>query len=77
MRNMSFSLTKTHILNQTKTVTRRQGWTFLKPGDLLQPVEKCMGLKKGERVKKLGCPIRVVSVDRQPLHLITPEDVIR
>ena len=45
-----------------KTVTRRTGWTFLKAGTLLQPVLKSQGLKKGERVEKIGGPIRVVSV---------------
>lgn len=77
MRNMSFALTTVQIWGQSKTVTRRLGWRFLKPGDLLQPVEKCQGLKKGERIKKIGCPIRVVNVSRAPLNSITPQDVHR
>lgn len=56
MRRMSFMLTKEQVLNQTKDVTRRNGWAFLKPGDLIQPVEKCMGLKKGEKQVLLGGP---------------------
>ena len=39
MRHMSFALTTKQIKSRTKTVTRRLGWTFLKPGDLIQPVE--------------------------------------
>lgn len=64
-RNMSFMLTPEQILNQTKTVTRRQGWSNLTPGTILQPVKKGMGLKKGEKVQRLGGPIRVVSVRRE------------
>jgi len=38
----------------------------LKPGDLIQPVKKCMGLKKGEKPVALRGPVRVVSVRREP-----------
>lgn len=62
MRQMSFALTTQQILNRTKTVTRRVGWNFLKPGDLVQAVEKGMGLKKGEKARKLAV-LRVVSVE--------------
>ena len=62
MRNMSFALTTEQVRNRTKTVTRRLGWSTLTPGTLLQPVVKGMGLKKGERVEKIGGPIRVLSV---------------
>lgn len=54
MRNMSFMLTTEQIKNRTKTVTRRLGWRFLKPGDLIQAIEKGQGLKKGETVKRLA-----------------------
>jgi len=78
MRNMSFALTTPQILAQTKTVTRRFGWWFLRPGDLVQPVKKAMGLKKGERVEKLGCPIRILSTREEPLFLAdTAEEVQR
>jgi len=42
MRNMSFALTTNQVLEQTKSVTRRFGWKFLKAGDLVQPVLKSM-----------------------------------
>lgn len=67
MRNMAFSLTKRQLLNGTKDVTRRLGWKFLKPGDLVQAVEKSMGLKRGEKVQKL-CVIEVVKVNRECLY---------
>jgi hypothetical protein len=67
MRNISFALTTEQVRSRTKTVTRRLGWRALKPGTLLQPVVKAQGLKKGEHVEKIGGPIRVLSVDREPL----------
>lgn len=67
---MSFALTTEQVRQQTKTVTRRIGWVFLKPGDLVQPVVKAMGLKKGEHVERIGPPIRVVGVRREPLNVI-------
>jgi hypothetical protein len=77
MRQMSFALTAEQIRIRRKTVTRRIGWTTLKPGTLLQPVKKSQGLKKGETVEKIGVPIRVVAVDRVVLGDITPQDVYR
>ena len=47
MRLMSFALTTRQFLAHEKTVTRRLGWEFLKPGDRVCGVEKGMGLKKG------------------------------
>ena len=66
MRSMSFSLTERQVLDGTKTVTRRVGWTFLKPGDRLRAVRKGMGLRKGEK-QYILCVIEVVSVRREPL----------
>lgn len=67
MRHISFALTTEQIRKRTKTVTRRIGWKNLKPGTLLQPIVKGQGLKKGEKVQKIGGPIRVVSAVREPL----------
>ena len=66
MRRMAFSHTAPQILDRSKTVTRRTGWRRLKPGDLIQAVEKSRGLRKGERVRTLGT-LRVVSVRIEPL----------
>ncbi len=66
MRRMSFALTERQLLAGHKTVTRRLGWLSLKAGDELLAVDKCMGLKKGQR-QRLLARIRVVSVRREPL----------
>ena len=71
-RNMSFFYTTPQIRARTKTVTRRLGWRFLKAGDHVMVVEKGQGLKKGEKVKRLG-PVRIVSVRREPLGFIGKE----
>ncbi len=55
---------------RSKTVTRRFGWWFLKPGDVVCGVEQSRGLKKGERVVRLGL-IRIVSTRSEPLNAIT------
>jgi hypothetical protein len=75
MRNISFALTTEQVRNQTKTVTRRLGWRTLQPGTLLQPVVKGMGLKKGEKAEKVGSPIRVVKVNREPLEFMAKDPV--
>ncbi len=68
MRNISFALTTTQIMEGTKTVTRRLGWLHAKPGQLLRPVRKCMGLRPGEKLDVLRDPIGIVSVRREPLR---------
>lgn len=75
-RNMSFMLTPEQILNKSKTVTRRQGWSNLKAGDLIQPVKKGMGLSKGEKVEKLGGLIRIISIRREPIYAITADECV-
>lgn len=78
MRNMSFALTTEQVRRREKTVTRRLGWLWLQRGELLQPVVKCQGLKKGERVEKIGGPIRVVDVSREVLGQgVSQSDVLR
>lgn len=67
MRNMSFALTTSQIMEGTKDVTRRLGWRFLKPGQLIRPVRKCMGLRPGETLDVLRDPLYVVSVRRERL----------
>ena len=74
MRNMSFSLTTEQVRRREKTVTRRLGWWGLKPGTILQAVEKAQGLRKGEHVKPI-CLIRVVSVRLEPLYAIHNYDL--
>jgi hypothetical protein len=73
MRNMSFALTEQQVLQRTKSVTRRLGWLMLQPGHLVQPVRKGMGLRPGEKIVRLGGPVRVVSVRREPLRQMTDD----
>lgn len=72
MRNISFSLTDAQFLDITKDVTRRLGWKFLKPGDRLMGCRKCMGLKPGEKIVRLG-DIEVVSVRLEPLNRMSAD----
>lgn len=76
MRNMSFTLTQQQIREGTKTVTRRLGWWFLKPGDRIMACEKCQGLGKGGKIVKIR-EIEVVSVRTMSLDLVHKEDVIK
>ena len=66
-RNMSFSITTEQMRNRTKTVTRRLGWKNLKPGEVVNAVEKAMGLKPGEKVVRI-CQIRILSNTPEPLR---------
>lgn len=66
-RNMSFFYTQSQIRDRTKTVTRRLGWTFLRPGEVLNACVKCQGLKAGETVEKI-CRLKVVSVQQESLQ---------
>lgn len=68
MRNMSFAMTTSQIMDGTKTVTRRAGWLQAKPGQQLRPVQKCMGLRPGEKLVVLRDPLTIVSVRREPLR---------
>lgn len=74
---MSFAATTTQIENQTKTVTRRLGWANLKPGELVQPIVKGTGLKKGEKQTFIGPPIRCVANVPLPLAPLAKADVVR
>jgi len=73
MRNMSFAITTKQMYNQTKTVTRRLGWWFIKKGDVVMACEKCQGLKKGEKIKRIY-PILITDVRPEPLSDITQKD---
>lgn len=83
MRLMSFAMTERQYVDGTKDVTRRLGWwtdrrgrRLLLPGERFMGVRKGMGLKRGEKVVRLG-PSVAVDLRREPLSAITPEDVAR
>lgn len=69
MRLMSFQMTTAQARARRKTVTRRLGWRFAKVGDVVQQVEQCQGLKKGETVVRMHV-IRFIKVDRERLLAI-------
>lgn len=72
-RAMSFFHTQRQIKDRTKTVTRRRGWSHLKPGDLFYAIEKGQGLKKGEKVRRLAL-LRCVSNRAELLGWISVSD---
>jgi hypothetical protein len=76
MRNMSFMLTTEQMYNETKSVTRRCGWWFLKPGDIVMACEKCQGLKKGEKIKRIY-PIEIISTSSVHLYQITKAECVK
>lgn len=75
-RLMSVSYTADQVIDRQKTVTRRLGWLFLKPGDRLTLCRKVMGRKAGEPLVRLA-EVEVISVSREPLIDITAADVAR
>lgn len=70
MRNMSFSLTTPQFKARTKTITRRLGWKFAGVGDVYCAIEKGQGLKKGEKVVRLGL-LRIISKRFEPVNALT------
>jgi len=76
MRNMSFSKTTQQARDRTKTVTRRWGWEFLRPGDRVQQVEKAMGLQKGETIQKIHV-IEILANRPDPLDSITQDECVK
>lgn len=73
---MSVTLTEQAVRERRKTVTRRLGWLFLKPGDRLTLCRKVMGRKKDEPLERLA-EVEVVDVRRERLDAITDDDVPR
>ena len=62
---MSVAFTEAAVRDRTKTVTRRKGWTFLKPGDRLTLCRKVMG-RKGAPLLRIA-EVEVVHVQRHAL----------
>jgi hypothetical protein len=71
---MSVAFTEQAVVERRKTVTRRKGWLFVKPGDHLTLCRKVMGRKKGEPLVRVA-EVEVVDVRREPLAEITDADV--
>ena len=74
-RLLSVNLTEQAVVERRKTVTRRLGWAFLKPGDRLTLVRKAMGRKRKDgTVEPLVriAEVEVVDVRRELLSSIGP-----
>lgn len=74
---MSVTFTEQAVIERRKTVTRRKGWLFVKPGDRLTLCRKVMGRKPGEPLVRI-CEVEVVSVIRCPLRMVrTPGELTK
>ncbi len=73
---MSVSHTEEAVRARRKTVTRRLGWRFLRPGDRLRLCRKVMGRKPGEPLVRIA-EVEVVDVRRERLIDMSGEDVVR
>lgn len=65
MRRMSFNMTQQAMRDRRKTVTRRLGWKFLKPGDRLLAVDRIRVPK--DQAEVFGV-IEIVDVRTEPLE---------
>lgn len=74
-RMISFAATIPQVYNQTKTVTRRNGWDNLKVGERLWAVEKAMGLKKGQSPVVI-CQIEVTGLRWERLNMIDGAEAV-
>jgi hypothetical protein len=77
---MSVALTEQAVRERRKTVTRRIGWTNLKPGDRLTLCRKVMGRKRADgTVEPLIriAEVEVVGVRREQLWDLTDLDIAR
>jgi len=76
---MSVAVTEDAVRDRTKIVTRRKGWTFLRPGDRLTLCRKVMGRKRGEPLVRIA-DVEVVDVRRELLCAIRsagPDEMAR
>lgn len=73
-RLMSVALTVAQVRDRSKTVTRRDGWRMLGPGDELTLCPKVRGRRKGEPLERI-VTVTVVSVRRERLDAVTGADV--
>ncbi len=74
VRLMSFAMTVEQMRARRKTVTRRHTAKHVAEGDLILAVEKARGVRVADRVSI--AVIRVLSVRRETLGMITPAECI-
>ncbi|WP_234798116.1 hypothetical protein [Mycobacteroides chelonae] len=70
---MSVALTTDQVRRRQKTVTRRIGWTMIRPGDQLTLCPKVRGRRRGEPLERI-VTVEVVAVRRERLSTITTDD---
>lgn len=75
-RLMSVAYTEDAVRRRAKTVTRRKGWAYLRPGERITLCRKVMGRKPGEPLVRI-VDVEIVDVRREPLGEITADDVAR
>lgn len=75
-KRMSFAKATPQFIDGSKTVTRRKGWLGLCVGDELLAVNKCWGLKEGEKQLVIG-RMTITNVRRERLDAIDLDDVAR
>lgn len=72
-RLMSVAFTEQAVVERRKTVTRRKGWMFLKPGDTLTLCRKVQGRRRAdgtvEPLLRLT-EVEVLAVSREPLATV-------
>lgn len=73
-RLMSVAMTEQAVRDRSKTVTRRKGWIFLRPGERITLCRKVMGRRPGEPLVRIT-DVEVVDIRREPLCAITEDDV--
>jgi hypothetical protein len=71
---MSVAFTEQAVRERRKTVTRRKGWLFAKPGDRITLCRKVMGRKKGEPLERI-CDVEIVLVTRELLSDLLRTDI--
>jgi len=75
MQRMSFAMTTQAVKDRTKLITRRCGWSNLKPGDLLMAVDRSA---RGAKVPPVMlATLRVLSTRWEPLCAVTDEEVVK
>ncbi|MEV6341217.1 hypothetical protein AB0M12_41665 [Nocardia vinacea] len=73
-RLMSVSLTEGQVRDRSKTVTRRLGWQYLRPGERITLCRKVQGRKPGEALVRI-VDVEVLDIRRERLDTITAADV--
>lgn len=62
-------MTADAVVERRKTVTRRKGWLFLRPGDTLTLCRKVQGRKSGEPLDRLA-EVTTVTIRRERLDTL-------